>query len=105
MYPNTLFIRAEELFSRLNEFIYSMCIHALIFFPSCSAVSTMPLIHINSQCPYRDRFYLYELRLIAACISNNVHYNVWDEITYPIPDFNDAAIPHNAGHVVTYSKF
>ena len=26
--------------------------------------------------------------LTPACISNEIHYNVWDEITYPFPNFN-----------------
>ena len=30
--------------------------------------------------------------LIQAWISNNIHYKVWDEITYPFPNFNDATV-------------
>ena len=26
--------------------------------------------------------------LISAQISSNIHYNMWDEITYPFPNFN-----------------
>ena len=34
----------------------------------------------------------YGLTLIPACISNHMHSQVWDEITYPFPNFNDATI-------------
>ena len=33
-------------------------------------------------------FYWHRLTLISACISDYIHYNVWDEITYPFPNFN-----------------
>ena len=29
---------------------------------------------------------------MPARISNYIHYNTWDEITYPFPNFNSAAI-------------
>ena len=32
------------------------------------------------------------LTLIQTCISNYIHYKVWDEITYPFPNFNSATI-------------
>ena len=45
--------------------------------------------------------------------SNNTHYKVWDEITYPFIYLNDATIevyewitnfsPHLTGIVITYS--
>ena len=44
----------------------------------------------------RDPFYKHSLFLIPAGISNNVHYKVWDESTYPFPNFNGGA-----GHVIT----
>ena len=30
--------------------------------------------------------------LIPACISNYVHYELWDEIFYPFPNFNGAIV-------------
>ena len=30
--------------------------------------------------------------LIPVWISNNIHYKVWDEIIYPLPNFNDADV-------------
>ena len=30
--------------------------------------------------------------LIPAWISNYIHYNVWDEITYPFLNFNGATV-------------
>ena len=48
----------------------------------------------------------------VAWISNYTHHKVWDEITYPFPNFNGAAvevwewinnfISHLTGHVITY---
>ena len=32
------------------------------------------------------------ITLIPAWISKYVHYNVWDEITYPFPNFNGATV-------------
>ena len=46
-------------------------------------------------------------------MSNYTHYKLWDEITYPFPNFNGCPvevyewisnlIPHFTGHVVNYS--
>ena len=56
----------------------------------------------------------YLVTLIPAWLSNYmyIHYKVWDEITYPLPNFNGEAvevwewirnfIPHFTGHVITY---
>ena len=55
-------------------------------------------------------FYWHGLTLIPAWISNRIHYNVWDEITYPFLNFNGATveihqwisnfIPHFSGHAI-----
>ena len=37
-------------------------------------------------------FYKRGLTLIPAWISNYIHYNVWDEITYPFLNFNGATV-------------
>ena len=37
-------------------------------------------------------FYLHGLTLIPAWISNYIHYNVSDEITYPFLNFNGATV-------------
>ena len=52
------------------------------------------------------------LALIPAWISNYIHNNVWDEMTYPFWNFYDCTvevwewisnfIPHFTGHVITY---
>ena len=49
---------------------------------------------------------------VVVWISNYIHYNVWDEITYPFPNLNGSAVEvwewmsnfilHLTGHVVTY---
>ena len=35
-----------------------------------------------------DTFYQRGLTLTLAWISNYIHYEIWDEITYPFPNFN-----------------
>ena len=40
----------------------------------------------------RAPFYLNGLTLIPAWVSNYIHYNVWDEITYTFLNFNGATI-------------
>ena len=55
---------------------------------------------------------ILQMTFSYALISNHIHYNEWDEITYPFPNFNSAAvevwdrisnfIPHFSGHVITY---
>ena len=57
-------------------------------------------------------FYKYKLTLIPAWISNHIHYQVWDEITYPFRNLNDCTIevlewisnfiPQLTGHVITF---
>ena len=57
-------------------------------------------------------FHKYEFNLIPAWISDSTHYKVWDEITYPFPNFNDVAvevwewishfIPDFTEHLITY---
>ena len=52
------------------------------------------------------------LTLIPAWVSNHIHYHVWDEITYPPPNFNSCTvevwewisnfIPHSPGCIITY---
>ena len=72
----------------------------------------------NTRWPYRpwvktgSPFYKPGLTLFPAWISNHMHYKVWDEITYPLPNFNCCTadiwewvsnfIPHFTGHVTTY---
>ena len=57
-------------------------------------------------------FKKYGLNLISAWISNYIHYKVWDGITYPFSNFNDATvevlewinnfIPNFSGHMIAY---
>ena len=60
------------------------------------------------KCP----FYQHDLTSITPWISNYIHYKVWDEITYPFPNFNGATIEvwewihnfmlHFTEYVITY---
>ena len=38
----------------------------------------------------RDPFYSYELASTPSWMSNYIHYDVWDEISYPFRNFNDS---------------
>ena len=40
-------------------------------------------------------FYLHGLTLISAWISNYIHYKLWDEITYPLLNFNGTSLGMN----------
>ena len=42
-------------------------------------------------CPFVP-FYLHGLTLIPTWISNHIPSKVWDEITYPFPNFNDSTV-------------
>ena len=56
--------------------------------------------------------YKHGLAVISSCISNPIQFEVWDEIAYPLPNFNSAGvevcdgisnfIPHLTGHLITY---
>ena len=36
--------------------------------------------------------YCYQGPPLLACISNNIHYKVWYEVTYPFPNFNGVTV-------------
>ena len=46
---------------------------------------------------YRGPLYLHGLTLFPAWIRNYIHYNVWDEIIFPIPN-----VSHFTRLVITY---
>ena len=48
----------------------------------------LTLVPIKTSGP----FYEHGLTLIPAWISNYIHYNVWDEITYPFLNFNGVTV-------------
>ena len=37
-------------------------------------------------------FYRHVLTLIPAWISNHMHRKVWDEVSYPLPNFNNSTV-------------
>ena len=58
---------------------------------SYEPIMAMCMLTMGSQIT-SGPFYLHGLTLIPAWISNYTHYNVWDEITYPFLNFNDATV-------------
>ena len=51
--------------------------------------------HIDSWGP----FHYHGLTLIQAWMSNHIRYKVWDEITYPLLNFNSANV--QTAHIMT----
>ena len=51
-------------------------------------MTKITLLILNASGP----FYNHGLTLIPAWISNYIHYNVLDEITYPFLNFNGATV-------------
>ena len=41
---------------------------------------------------YQLSGHMPSLSLIPTCISNYIHYKVWDKITYPFPNFNSCTV-------------
>ena len=85
-----------------------MAYWGLYIWPACG-----PAVSINMPFPMtRGLFYQHVLTLIPMWISNYIHYELWDKITYPFPNFNCAAVevwewisnfmPYFTGHVITY---
>ena len=72
------------------------------------------IIHLMTMTT-RVPFYEHKSTFIPAWISNYIHHKVWDEITYPFPNFNGATvevwewisnfIPHFTGTVITYPRW
>ena len=48
---------------------------------------------------FRGLFYSYRSPLIPAWINNHIKYKVWDEITYPFPNFNAQPLKFGNGKV------
>ena len=51
-----------------------------------------PQVHRVSLPEFWDHFYYHGLTLIPAWISNHMSSKVWDEITYPFPNFNGCTV-------------
>ena len=45
----------------------------------------------NFPLSIKGHTYQYGLTLISLCIGSSIHYKLWDEITFPFPNFNGAA--------------
>ena len=80
---------------------------------SWQIISSMAL-NIWLNCPPENVLLLMatDMPPVVAWINNHIHYNVWDEITYPVLNFNGAtveiyewisnSIPHFTGCVITH---
>ena len=99
----------------MRVFIFSTLyfIHSKICSILCKTSNPSQNVSITkfAQSTFRGPFYYPILTLIPAWISNYNHYKVWDEITYPFPNFNGQPltfgnesnfIPNFAIYVITY---
>ena len=55
---------------------------------ACNMSSPITLSFVDIRAP----FYWHGLTSISACISNYIHYNVWDEIIYPYLKVNGCTV-------------
>ena len=72
----------------------------------------LKLMHVSKGLPAVRVVIKFMFCIYIAWISNFIHYRVWDEVTYPFPNFNGATIevwewisnftPHFTGYVITY---
>ena len=79
---------------------------------SCESPLLIIALCLSVWRSHQGPLYWHGLTLIPAWISNYIHYEVQDEITYPFPNFNGAVvevwewisnfIPHLTGLVITY---
>ena len=89
--------------------LYHMLHVVLVLRLPCAAISVNDALshQLSSGAPFTNG-----LTLIPTWIRNYIHYSMWDEITYPFPNFNDGIvevwewisnfIPHFPGNVITY---
>ena len=69
-------------------------------------------VSMRVHCIVLGPLWLTWINFNTAWISNDIHFDVWDEITYPFPNFNDGTvevwecinnfIPYFTGHAFTY---
>ena len=58
-------------------------------------ISAISVSVYTQQCDIQTTsapFYWHGLTLIPAWISNHIHYEMYDEITYPFLNFNGATV-------------
>ena len=68
-------------------------IWSFLIFEWCYLINKISTTRI--EIPWKTTmgpFYLHGLTLIPACTSNYIHHNVWDEITYPLPNFKGCTL-------------
>ena len=73
--------RSHEVCTQAGRILLLMLCY--IFFGSCSSPLVMLLIITKTQ---------HGITLFPALISNHIHYIVWNEISYPFPNFTGTAI-------------
>ena len=72
-------------------------VHSMTFISECLPIIPCNYRNAPDEIPCRGQFYQHGLILIPARISNNIHYRLWDEITYLIPIFNSILLNLGSG--------
>ena len=72
------------------EYILENTIKRYLQFPRFLNTEMEPVIEIHWE--RQDLFTLHGLTLIPTRISNYIHYDMWDEITYPSLNFNGCTV-------------
>ena len=70
-----------------NIYIYAITIHHIVI-----QEHAIRKVVWNSPLNLLRPFYFLELTLIPAWISNYTHYIMWDEVTYPFPNFKRSTV-------------
>ena len=80
-----------EWFEFANDFKLKICVFRCRILSFLFVYAIFPFVQ-QSWYTISGPFYQHGLTLIPTWISNHIHYNVWDEITYPFLNFNGCTV-------------
>ena len=99
--------RKSDMYSGITDVTFSWNISFFITVGIFYSSYMIPIFCMINTVYQRAR-----VTLIPEWIRHYIHHEVWDEITYPFPNFNGATvevwewisnfIPHFTGHVINY---
>ena len=94
----------------IHTFFRILALHQ--FYLSRTSSLLRLLTYMSNYCISRGPFYKHGFTSIPTWISNYIHYKMWNEITYPLPNFNGCTIEvwewitnfisYFTGHVIVY---
>ena len=108
--PRELFVDFSSILGLWFEIQGMRTYNILTEFQALSACAIFKEVKNSTLTPFTN-IIEHGLTLIPAWVSNHIHYQVWDEITYPFPNFNSCTvevwewisnfIPHSPGCIIT----